>query len=87
MSSGIQPSPDKPKLKPCPLCGLAPRGPSKSTDSSERNGYNFRMTIKCICGLEIARYSVHDKNGWCNDKGEAEAAVTKAWNQRVTSNG
>lgn len=73
-------------ILPCPFCGEQPIGPTQSDGSDERNGYNFAMSIVCKCGASISRSSSSDKNGWCNDEGEAEAAVIKAWNSRNGGN-
>lgn len=70
-------------LKSCPFCGSEPSGPRSSGGSDERCGYNFVVSIGCACGVSISRPSNKDKNGWCNDKGEAKQKVINAWNQRV----
>ena len=72
------------QLKTCPFCGAAPNGPRKSSGGDERNGYNFRVHIACSgCGAELTRYSHQNKQGWCDDSGQAEAAVIEAWNRRA----
>ena len=72
-----------PNLKPCPFCGTQPTEPHREGESSERNGYNFRVSISCPkCGIHIARYSHEGPGGWCDDTGQAVAAVTEAWNNR-----
>ena len=73
------------QLKPCPFCGRKPTDPVKSSDSDERCGYNFKVSISCKCGATISAGSKHDKQGWCDDKGEAMEAVIKAWNARAAS--
>jgi Lar family restriction alleviation protein len=71
-------------LKPCPFCGAAPKQPRKTGGGDERNGYNFRVHIACSgCGAEIIRDSHQDKQGWCDDKGQAQAAAIAAWNRRA----
>lgn len=72
------------ELKPCPFCGAFPNAPFKHGDSDERNGYNFYMVIACRCGIAIKRPSHEDKNGWCDDTGQALAAVVAAWNHRTS---
>ena len=69
-------------VMPCPFCGETPIGPSKSSSSDERCGYNFTATISCVCGATISKPSRHDKGGWCNDTGQAVADVVVAWNAR-----
>ena len=69
-------------LLPCPFCGAQPNEPVTSGGSDERCGYNFTVSIECKCGVVMLQNSRSDKNGWCNDKGEAKAAVIKAWNNR-----
>lgn len=72
------------ELKLCPCCDKPPGQPKKEGGSDERSGYNFTMKISCCtCGLSISRQSSADKNGWCNDKGEALASVVAAWNTRA----
>lgn len=70
------------KIKPCPFCGRQPSGPKNTGGDDERCGYNLTVSIVCKCGASIRRPSNKDKNGWCNDKGEAKAAVIEAWNTR-----
>lgn len=71
-------------LIPCPFCGHPkPNGPRSSSNSDERNGYNFTVTIKCVgCGASISRDSSRDALGWCNDGGEAVRQAVAAWNRR-----
>lgn len=72
------------QLKPCPFCGATPEAPKTTGGGDERNGYNFRVHIACgDCGTEVIRDSNKDKQGWCNDKGEAKAAAVAAWNRRA----
>lgn len=71
-------------LKPCPFCGALPAAPRRSGGGDERNGYNFSVSISCPkCRVRISRGSHEGKGGWCDDKGEAEAAVIEAWNNRI----
>lgn len=72
------------KLKPCPFCGEPPKGPHKDGGSDERIGYNFFMRVACQCGATISKPSRHDKQGWCDDSGQAERDVIAAWNARTT---
>lgn len=70
-------------LKPCPMCGSQPGGPTRHGGSDERNGYNFTVTIACpSCGLSMSKPSHVGWGGWCDDTGQAERAVTQAWNTR-----
>ena len=72
------------KLMPCPFCGSTPNEPNKTGGGDERNGYNFRVHIACReCGAEISRASHRDKQGWCDDNGQAKAAAIAAWNRRA----
>lgn len=72
------------QLKPCPFCGTAPSPPKTTGGSDERNGYNFRVHIACSgCGAEITRESHKNKQGWCDDNGQARAAAVAAWNRRA----
>jgi len=72
-------------LKDCPFCGATPKGPPiVCGGSDERSGYNFNVKITChCCGVEMDRPSHQNKGGWCDDSGQAEAAVIAAWNRRV----
>jgi len=70
-------------LKPCPFCGAQPPEPRREGGGDEQSGYGFRVTVSCPqCCAHITRNSHRDKIGWCDDKGEAEAAVIEAWNRR-----
>jgi len=69
-------------LKPCPFCGSPPHEPYRSSGSDERMGYNFSVSISCKCGVSISKGSHHNKQGWCDDTGQAEAEVVEAWNRR-----
>lgn len=72
------------KLLDCPFCGGKPMEPKQEGGSDERNGYNFKMVISCNgCDATIKRESVHDKRGWCTDKGEAKQYVIDSWNRRA----
>ena len=71
-------------LLPCPFCGGAPSEPKEEGGSNEQSGYNFTIRIACTgCAASIQRGSVHDKNGWCNDTGQALASAIAAWNLRA----
>ena len=72
------------QLMPCPFCGAAPNDLKTTGGGDERNGYNFRVHIACSgCGAEIIRDSHQDKQGWCDDNGQAKAAAVAAWNRRA----
>ena len=73
------------EVKACPFCGEVPRLDRHVGGSDERNGYNFVAQISCSCGAQISRESHQDGLGWCDDKGQALAAVVEAWNRRTTS--
>ena len=70
-------------LMKCPFCGAIPDSPQREGGRDERDGYNFKMTIRCRCGATLSRSSSEDKQGWCNDTGQAEKAVVDAWNKRA----
>ena len=72
------------KLKSCPFCGGSP-ATSKTNSSDERNGYNFYAVVSCVCGISLRKPSRQDKNGWCNDTGQAVEDATEAWNRRATA--
>lgn len=47
-------------------------------------GYNFIMRINCPrCGLELSKLSHRDKNGWCDDTGQANSEVLSSWGRRI----
>ena len=70
-------------LKPCPFCGQTPPLPEKVGGSNERNGYNFKMVITCKCGITLVKDSSTDKQGWCNDTGQALKTLINTWNSRT----
>lgn len=72
-----------PALLPCPFCGGRVAPPLREGGSDERSGYNFVVSIVCKCGACIARASHRDFLGWCDDTGQAMAAVCDAWNTRA----
>jgi hypothetical protein len=73
-------------LKHCPACGADAQGPTREGGSDERMGYNFTVRVTCSgCGLTISRGSHQGKAGWCDDTGQAESEVVKAWNTRRDS--
>lgn len=70
-------------LNPCPFCGAQPKNPEREGGGDERNGYNFVVVIRCQCGVSMQRHSHRNKQGWCDDSGQAESEVIKAWNRRA----
>lgn len=70
------------ELLPCPFCGSNPTGPRKWGDGDERSGYNFYMRVSCQCGVCIEKHSHRNKQGWCDDSGQAASEVVAAWNTR-----